>query len=941
MAEATLVLTRAPAFSAALGHAHARWAERGGLLVVPSREAAGDALREAAADGPVVGREAITFAALRGRVASALGIAESEAPSRIATRLALGEVLAGCDLGAFGASARTPGFLEAIERVLGELREARVAPERAQVAATTPVAAAVAAVYAAAFDLVPHPADALWSVADHAAALTSFPAVTVVGFDDLVPGQWSLLRALAATAPVEVVLPYAEGRAAFAARRDRHAVWSRGADVRTLPEGPRGLASAVFEDGPPLADPPPVRLVGAAGTAGLLRAALDEALEVAAGGVPLDEIALVVPRLTEVRDELQRLLDAWGVPATFTTRMRVTEAPVALALTHLMHLGEAEADDPATLDHLLGWLRSPYSGAAADDVDRFEIDARRGRLARGQMLARWEGEAIGPARRMVRAATAGPRAQLAAMLEVGWDALRRVEDPATTPSRADLRDREALGSLSGLVPALSDEGAAGDDAAPPRARGPLPPGALGAIIADLTVLVREGAPGGLRIHDFASIRGRSHEVVVIAGLDGDGYPGGPAPDAFLAALRPVLGDELPPRAPGTTESRLRFVHALDSARSGVRLVRRVVDDAGREVAPSPYWLEVCRLVGRLVDALDRRTGARGEVATPDETVRSEREALRAVALAGGRAPGALDAAIGRRSRTVGVSPGAFRDRTRFRVTEIESYLSCPYGWFHANALAPNAIEEPLDAAYEGSFGHTLMEQTYGTLLQEGAGACGPETLDRYRAELERQVPLVAGELRPPGAGAPYDALVERMRRHLSAMLGREAALGSTFVPTHLERRIEDDRIVADVAPGVVISGQLDRLDVSPAGDRVLVVDYKRSGADFDPTSDEVAKRLQLPLYGRMAAAHLVAGSRSAGGLYMGMLRPKTTGAVVQNVGGPVLRGRAMVDEETWERIGDEAVDAVREVVRRVRDGELAAPGTSACAPWCRCGDLWR
>lgn len=171
MAEATLVLTRAPAFTAALVHASHRWAEVGGLLVVPSREAAAEALRDAAADSATVGRDAITFAALRGRVAHALGEAEPRIPSPIATRLALRDVLATVDLTAFGGSARTPGFLGAMERAVGELREAGVAPERAVLAAQGPVATAVAAVHAASWDAVPHPSDALWHVAEAAVRL--------------------------------------------------------------------------------------------------------------------------------------------------------------------------------------------------------------------------------------------------------------------------------------------------------------------------------------------------------------------------------------------------------------------------------------------------------------------------------------------------------------------------------------------------------------------------------------------------------------------------------------------------------------------------------------------------------------------------------------------------------------------------------------------------
>ena len=539
-------------------------------------------------------------------------------------------------------------------------------------------------------------------------------------------------------------------------------------------------------------------------------------------------------------------------------------------------------------------------------------------------MARWAGVAIAPARRLVAASRQGPRAQIAALLDIGGDALRRAGG-GESPSPADIRDREALSALAGVARALGDgDDDVGPEEAPGVARGPLPPGALGAIVADLTFVSREDGGGGLDVHDLTSLRGRLYDVVVIAGIDGEGYPGRPAADV------------LPPRAPGTSESRLRFAHAIDSARTGLRLVRRMVDDNGREVAPSPYWMEVCRVAGRDPQALDRRTGARGEVPDDAAGARTPREALRALALAGAVVPGALAGAAGRRRRPVGLPADAFHDRVTVRVTEIESYLGCAYGWFHSNVIAPRPLEESVDAAFEGSLGHEALQLTYERMRAEDVGGCTSHTVERYRSALDAAMAEVAARKRPAGSGAAYDAAVERLRRHLVAMLGREAALGSSLVPTAFEQRMKDPVIVGD---GVVLSGQLDRLDVSRAGDVALVVDYKRSGAKFDAKGDDVTKRLQLPLYGRMARNTGLTTGEAVGGLYMGMLTPTVTGAVRDDVpGAPAV---AAVTAERWREITDEAVEAAQDAVAGMRRGDLAPPTPGPCPPWCMCGDLWR
>lgn len=941
MLDGGATLTRTPGFSSALPHALARWRERGGLLAVPRRElAARLLLDEAAAGAPALGREAVTFAGLRGRAAAAAGIADPEPPAPIAVRLALREALATVDLGELGDSARAPGFLAAAERALAELRAARVPPARTAAAAATPVARAVAAIHAAA-TAVPLPGDGLWEVADAAAGIGAFPAVTVAGFDDLVPAQWALLRALGRVAPVEVVMPFDPARPAHEARRERWARWEAAAaaagDAGATPPGPPALAARLFDDGPPLATPPPVRLVGAAGTRGMLRAALDEALAAIDGGIPPQEVALVVPRLADLRDDLERLLDEWGVPARMTSRARALEAPLVLALTHLLRLGELAPEAPGALDHLLGWLRTPYSGADQGEVDLFEAGARRaGLAARGELMARWDGPAIAPARRLVAAARQGPRAQLASLVDTGWEALRRAVDADALPARADLRDRAALGALAGLAAAVGDDAGEGDDEGSRRPRGPLPPGAVGELVADLASMARQEPPGALEVHDLASLRGGRHRAVVIAGLDGDGIPAGPAADPLLADLRAPLADLLPPRAPGTSESRLRFVHAVDAASERLVLVRRTVDDDGRELAASPYWIEACRVAGRDAAALDRADGARGEVAGSPAAARTEREALRAMALDGQVAPGPLAEAAGRRTRAVGVAAGAFHDRGRIRVTDLETYLQCPYGWFRDRYLAPVEMEERFDPRFEGTLAHEALQRTYERMRDAGTGPCGPATLDGYRAVLDEVLPEVCAEVRPPGPAPAFDALQERLRRHLGAMLGREAELDSRLVPSHFEHSMEDPALV----PGVTIAGTVDRLDLAEDG-AALVVDYKRTGATFS-AKGAVATRLQLPLYGLMARRDLGLPAAPAGGLYMGLLRPRVDGAVCDDVAGaPGVRRGLRVTRQEWDALAGEAVAAAREAVAGIRAGRLDAPDPGSCPHWCRCGDLWR
>jgi hypothetical protein len=198
---------------------------------------------------------------------------------------------------------------------------------------------------------------------------------------------------------------------------------------------------------------------------------------------------------------------------------------------------------------------------------------------------------------------------------------------------------------------------------------------------------------------------------------------------------------------------------------------------------------------------------------------------------------------------------------------------------------------------------------------------------------------VVREERPPDAGAAFHASAERLGRHLAAVLGRDAALDSPLVPTIFETRMEDAEILAPVAPGLVASGQADRLDVGAQG--AIVIDYKRTSGDFKTDSADVVQRLQLPLYGVMAEHTQSLGVPAVGGFYVGLLKPSLNGAVRDDVPGPEVPAGRKVSAVRWGELVDEAVDAARQAASGIREGRLDAPSPNGCAFWCMCGDLWR
>ena len=90
---------------------------------------------------------------------------------------------------------------------------------------------------------------------------------------------------------------------------------------------------------------------------------------------------------------------------------------------------------------------------------------------------------------------------------------------------------------------------------------------------------------------------------------------------------------------------------------------------------------------------------------------------------------------------------------------------------------------------------------------------------------------------------------------------------------------EDGLPALDLGGGVMLRGRIDRIDVLPGGEAVVVYDYK--GARVTPGARWIEDgKIQLALY--MRAAERLLGVRAVGGLY-------------QPLGGADLRARGVLD----------------------------------------------
>jgi ATP-dependent helicase/DNAse subunit B len=943
------------------------------VFVVPSVPDSEVLERELAGrQGVLLGGLVVTFDDLAGRILERTGGAP-EPPPDVVRGLLLRRLAARAPQGALGRSARFAGFAAALGRFTDECSAVGITQSELQEALTAAgggsdevreLAQLVAAWREAlaaerALDRPARLAEAARRASRSLAAWGGEP-LFVYGFEELTRAQSELVSAIAARADVVCSLPFEPARPAFdalsgpferlAARAD---TIEELAPAASGPASLRLLERRLFspsggEEG--LTEPDGgVRLLEVAGAQGEAEAIAAEVASLLRSGVSADEVLVVVPSVEAARGALERALAALEIPHAIDARIPLDRTPFGHALLGLCRfawLGGGRED-------LFAWLRSPAAGIRRSLVDSWEGRIRgRGRrdgAAAYELLCELAGKPVDAVEALRGAAS--PVEALRGVLDVaapaafGLDARVRDGGPTALALRAWRAVDRALESIAML-------------AEPPT------PAETVAVLQGVAVRVGDDRRAG-RVRVVGLRRARTHraDVVLVAGLEEGRLPGRSVPDAFLSdVLRAQLAQHgvVLERQDRGARDRYLFYTAVTRARRQLVLLRRAVGDDGDPREPSPFWDEVRRVLGEAAPAPLRR--GLGELTQPLDTAPSERERLRALAalaadesLLAQRIAAANGPAWSRRlarARSALARPTKLRDpelvaelaeRTRFGVSELESFLDCSQAWFVQRVLDPHDIDGVVDPKTRGSVAHAALQRLYSRL----PAALGKDVVDAD--DLERARPLVRSvvadsiaAIRLPPDSLDVLELGRSLERDLDAFLRVESKRGHRFLPRRLEVGFGSERSGPGLSAGLdlggfAVSGRIDRIDQDPFSARGLVQDYKYSRRSHSAAQIGKERRLQLPLY--VLALRDLLGLEPVGGVYRallsgaeprGMLRAEAREDGVEG-----FSDRDYLSEDEFWGMVDHAADEAREAVRRIRKGDVQHdPRQGSCPSWC-------
>ncbi|MFN8222322.1 MAG: PD-(D/E)XK nuclease family protein [Gaiellales bacterium] len=781
--------------------------------------------------------------------------------------------------------------------------------------------------------------------------------VLAYGFEDLTTAEWRLLEALAARSDVHVSIPYEPGRPAYESL-GRTVASLAGIANRVDELGPRAteylpsslahLERTLFDDDAPRTelDTTTVRFFEGAGLRSTVELIADDILQQVRAGTDPAEVALVVPGVDPYRATVRAVFAASGIPVSIEAAEPLRATSLGRSLLALLRFAWANGERPQLYSH----LRSPYAALPRRDVDWVEGLLRGRGVRTAERTVEVTAELRGGRPLETLELATGPGTATAVvrrLLERMVRSAHGLERPPTTAeARADLRAEDAV------VRTLDElDEVAGADGEVTR---------LEVLTALERVTVRDGRPrepGRVAVLDLRRARTRRFEVVYVLGLEQGVLPrrGRPTPlldDAERARLENEGARLVRPDA--AARDRYLFLTACTRPRRRLVLVREAVSDEGTPREPSPFWDAVRALYDE--DSVRRATVRRSlsDVTRELESATTERERLRALvsldrvdpvsALALARANDwerrlrRARAAFTRSNLVMGDrARGLLGGREAWSVSDLERMASCSAAWFFERYLKPGPIDRSIDRMLRGSVLHVAMQRFYQQLSKALGGA--ERVTD---ANVEEAVALVRECVRQAvatGVKLDVDELERRelesgLQRDLEQLVRQAASWESSYVPRRLEVSFKHE-----LAPGVLISGKIDRVDADPLSARGMVIDYK-SGAASSALEIERRRLLQAPLYMLVLREQL--GLEAMGGIYVPVGGSKKPRGVLLDEPGERVPGFSRddyVDPERFEELIAGAREAAVGLVERIRAGDIQRdPVEDRCPQWC---DLWR
>jgi len=407
---------------------------------------------------------------------------------------------------------------------------------------------------------------------------------------------------------------------------------------------------------------------------------------------------------------------------------------------------------------------------------------------------------------------------------------------------------------------------------------------------------------GITICDKMIARGVGFDALFIPGLAQGSVPVSPREDAILTdsdrgGLNRIFAPEgeplLPLKSDRLEEERLLFALAVDAARELLALSYPSQEEGDKKL-PSRFLIEVCRIqTGHPIEAeriselpffeddasdpapdlLTRRTTDPKRY--PINWVMAHitgdnRRAQAFQALYTGRSARFDRTLEARRARHAGktftpwdgVMPAGWRrgdaDEKEYAVTSLELYAECPFKFLMNNVLQARPVEEPeslleVPPAVVGSVIHRALHRFYNRAAEQGRIPLTPADEDWARDAITEILHRVLIRVREENPAPEVVWNIQsrmcdaRLKRFITHMCRQTAPFSFRAAEESIEGPFTFE--LPDGSPFTIrLKGKFDRLDTSPDGRQLRVIDYKTGKERSGEIGFKGGRQLQLAIY---------------------------------------------------------------------------------------------
>jgi RecB family exonuclease len=426
---------------------------------------------------------------------------------------------------------------------------------------------------------------------------------------------------------------------------------------------------------------------------------------------------------------------------------------------------------------------------------------------------------------------------------------------------------------------------------------------LTGLMEEVKIPWKNSGSGGVEVEDLMQVRGVPFDILAMPGLVEQGFPKVPRQDPLLLdEERRILTGlhegkaHVPEKAEGRLEEKLLFLLAVRSARKALILTAsHLHPTTGAPRVPSAYLHEALRAVtGKRQTQWDGDSPFLQKVAVSDWV--REGEAVRVddleellsrfeEAREGNPLPAqayvedkpffkeARDLLKERQSkRQFTPYDGVFQDAEAIKklskehslrdktlsASRLETYAACPLRYFYRYVLGLKVHPEPervfqLDPAEKGNLMHEVLEETLSRGAKEGWLKARDEEKGRKVLEEETQKAFKKFEKEGiPGSPALWEWSQFIVRKDLDKAL-KKALEDPDWTAVDFEKafgRPGQPEVSFKTPTGVFrLEGFMDRVDLSPDGKKLRVLDYKTGSKEgFKKDSVKEGTKIQMPLY---------------------------------------------------------------------------------------------